>query len=118
MALQASANVGAIKAASGLPTWLRGIGARQVRLACGLVMFSYIFLHFFIRHNGGVVAVASLVVAHPGCQRHPLHCGRDPFVTWPMGALSTTIFSLRGRRNCATCLGLQHSALARQSLRS
>jgi len=27
--------------------WLRGIGVRQVRLACGLVMFSYIFSHFF-----------------------------------------------------------------------
>src|SRR6516225_6345539 len=55
MALQASANVGAIKAASGLPTWLRGIGARQVRLACGLVMFSYIFLHFF-NHALGIIS--------------------------------------------------------------
>ena len=27
--------------------WLRGIGVRQVRLACGLMMFSYIFSHFF-----------------------------------------------------------------------
>ena len=33
--------------ASGVATWLRGIGVRQVRLACGLVMFSYIFSHFF-----------------------------------------------------------------------
>jgi adenylate cyclase len=55
MALQASANVGAIKAASGLPTWLRGIGARQVRLACGLVMFTYIFLHFF-NHALGIIS--------------------------------------------------------------
>src|SRR6516165_4696616 len=55
MALQASANVGAIKAASGLPTWLRGIGTRQVRLACGLVMFSYIFLHFF-NHALGIIS--------------------------------------------------------------
>jgi adenylate cyclase len=30
-----------------IATWLRGIGVRQVRLACGLVMFSYIFSHFF-----------------------------------------------------------------------
>src|SRR5437763_9484594 len=30
-----------------LATWLRGIGVRQVRLVCGLVMFSYIFSHFF-----------------------------------------------------------------------
>src|SRR3984893_757932 len=32
---------------SGIATWLRGIGVRQVRLGCGLVMFSYIFSHFF-----------------------------------------------------------------------
>jgi adenylate cyclase len=57
MALQASAivNVGAIKAASGLPAWLRGIGVRQVRLACGLVMFSYIFSHFF-NHALGIIS--------------------------------------------------------------
>jgi adenylate cyclase len=30
-----------------LPMWLQGIGVRQVRIACGLVMFSYIFSHFF-----------------------------------------------------------------------
>ena len=27
--------------------WLRGIGVRQVRLVCGLIMFSYVFSHFF-----------------------------------------------------------------------
>jgi adenylate cyclase len=32
---------------SSVARWLRGIGVRQVRLACGLVMFSYIFSHFF-----------------------------------------------------------------------
>ena len=32
---------------SAMGIWLRGIGVRQVRLACGLVMFSYIFSHFF-----------------------------------------------------------------------
>src|SRR5258708_3650482 len=31
----------------GLATWLGGIGVRQVRLVCGLIMFSYIFSHFF-----------------------------------------------------------------------
>ena len=57
MALQASAivNVGATKAASRLPAWLRGIGVRQVRLACGLVMFSYIFSHFF-NHALGIIS--------------------------------------------------------------
>jgi adenylate cyclase len=33
--------------ASRATNWLRGIGVRQVRLACGLVMFAYIFSHFF-----------------------------------------------------------------------
>jgi len=41
--------------AAGAPRWLRwirGIGVRQVRLACGLVMFAYIFSHF-INHSIG-----------------------------------------------------------------
>lgn len=32
---------------SPLLRWLRGIGVRQVRLVCGLIMFAYIFSHFF-----------------------------------------------------------------------
>ena len=39
--------VSGLDAMSGVSGWLRGIGVRQVRLACGLVMFSYIFSHFF-----------------------------------------------------------------------
>ena len=37
---------------SGIATWLRGIGVRQVRLACGLVMFTYVFSHF-LNHSFG-----------------------------------------------------------------
>ena len=33
--------------ASAGTAWLRGIGVRQVRLTCGLIMFAYIFSHFF-----------------------------------------------------------------------
>jgi adenylate cyclase len=44
----------AIGAAAGMTNWLRGIGVRQVRLACGLVMFSYIFSHFFNHALGNV----------------------------------------------------------------
>ena len=40
--------------AVGMTTWLRGIGVRQVRLACGLVMFSYIFSHFFNHALGNI----------------------------------------------------------------
>src|SRR5689334_2672870 len=39
---------------SALATWLRGIGVRQVRLTCGLVMFSYIFSHFFNHALGNI----------------------------------------------------------------
>src|SRR5690242_13317895 len=58
MSLQAPAITGVsasgIGAGSGLANWLRGIGVRQVRLACGLVMFSYIFSHFFNHALGNV----------------------------------------------------------------
>jgi len=36
-------------------TWLRGIGVRQIRLITGLVMFAYIFSHFF-NHALGVIS--------------------------------------------------------------
>jgi adenylate cyclase len=39
--------------------WLRGIGVRQVRIACGLVMFSYIFSHFF-NHALGNISFATM----------------------------------------------------------
>src|SRR5215468_224337 len=51
MSLQASAIVDVQRRgqadSSRLMRWLRGIGVRQVRLFCGLIMFSYIFSHFF-----------------------------------------------------------------------
>src|SRR5690242_20604865 len=34
--------------------WLRGIGVRQVRLATGLIMFTYIFSHFFNHALGNI----------------------------------------------------------------
>ena len=42
-----------------MTTWLRGIGVRQVRLACGLVMFAYIFSHFF-NHALGNISYAAM----------------------------------------------------------
>src|SRR5207302_1317567 len=44
-----------VQATGEMPRWLkgvRGIGVRQVRLACGLVMFSYVFSHF-VNHSFG-----------------------------------------------------------------
>jgi adenylate cyclase len=46
-------------AMSRLRTWLRGIGVRQVRIACGLVMFAYIFSHFF-NHALGNISYATM----------------------------------------------------------
>lgn len=45
-------------AASRMPMWLQGIGVRQVRIACGLVMFAYIFSHFFNHALGNISFVA------------------------------------------------------------
>src|SRR5262249_41801743 len=59
MALQAPAIIGirspASEAARGPWAWMQGIALRQVRIACGLVMFAYIFSHFF-NHALGIVS--------------------------------------------------------------
>ena len=56
MALQTPAiAAGEKQTMPGLPTWLRGIGVRQVRLICGLVLFTYIFSHFF-NHALGTIS--------------------------------------------------------------
>ncbi len=63
MALQAPAivDVRAAKAGTASPLLARlsGIGVRQVRLACGLVMFAYIFSHFF-NHALGNISFAAM----------------------------------------------------------
>ncbi len=47
LAAPAIIDVRSVDKTPAIATWLRGIGVRQVRLVCGLVMFSYIFSHFF-----------------------------------------------------------------------
>ena len=37
-----------------LATWLHGIGVRQIRLITGLIMFAYIFSHFFNHALGNI----------------------------------------------------------------
>lgn len=58
MTVQATATVDTrarfLAESSGISQWLRGIGVRQIRLACGLVMFSYIFSHFFNHALGNI----------------------------------------------------------------
>jgi adenylate cyclase len=58
MALQAPAIVDVRQTGgtmpAGISNWLRGMGVRQVRLTCGLIMFAYIFSHFFNHALGNI----------------------------------------------------------------
>lgn len=45
--------------AAASPSWLAGIGVRQVRLATGVVMFAYVFSHFF-NHALGNISYATM----------------------------------------------------------
>lgn len=57
-----------------IQAWLRGIGARQVRLVTGLIMFAYIFSHYF-NHALGNVSYATMetwVQWHTAFWRNPL----------------------------------------------
>ena len=55
-------------------TWLRGIGVRQVRIATGLVMFAYIFSHFFNHALGNISydAMETWLKYHVAWWRFPL----------------------------------------------
>ncbi len=47
------------EASQGFGMWVRGIGVRQVRLACGLVLFAYVLGHF-TNHAVGNVSLAAM----------------------------------------------------------
>jgi adenylate cyclase len=74
---------------SGIATWLRGIGVRQVRLASGLVMFSYIFSHFF-NHALGNFSYDTM----EAWLRFHVWWWRIPIVNFTLYAAATTHFSL------------------------
>ena len=69
--------------------WLRGIGVRQVRLACGLVMFSYIFSHFF-NHALGNFSYDTM----EAWLRFHVWWWRIPVVNFTLYAAATTHFML------------------------
>lgn len=48
------------QAAAGPAAWWRGIGLRQIRLACGLVMFAYLLSHF-LNHALGNISLDALL---------------------------------------------------------
>jgi len=70
-------------------TWLRGIGVRQVRLVCGLVMFSYIFSHFFNHALGNF----SYDIMEAWLRFH-VWWWRIPVVNFTLYAAATTHFML------------------------
>jgi hypothetical protein len=73
----------------GIARWLRGIGVRQVRLACGLVMFSYIFSHFF-NHALGNFSYDTM----EAWLRFHVWWWRIPIVNFTLYAAAATHFSL------------------------
>jgi adenylate cyclase len=74
---------------SGIVTWLHGIGVRQVRLVCGLVMFSYIFSHFF-NHALGNFSYDTM----EAWLRFHVWWWRIPVVNFALYAAATTHFLL------------------------
>src|ERR1700694_4557090 len=75
---------------SGMTNWLRGIGVRQVRLACGLVMFSYIFSHFF-NHALGNISHATMAL----WLRYSIWWWRIPIGKFTIYRAAATHFALR-----------------------
>jgi adenylate cyclase len=74
---------------SAIGRWLRGIGIRQVRLVCGLVMFSYIFSHFF-NHALGSISYDTM----EAWLRFHVWWWRIPVVNFALYAAAATHFSL------------------------
>jgi adenylate cyclase len=89
MTLQAPAIVDVRPTGVNPAAWLRGIGVRQVRLGCGLVMFTYIFSHFF-NHALGNISYATMewwLTLH-------VWWWRIPIVNFTLYAAALTHFSL------------------------
>ena len=72
-----------------IASWFSGIGVRQVRLGCGLVMFSYIFSHFF-NHALGNLSYDTM----EAWLRFHVWWWRIPIVNFTLYAAATTHFML------------------------
>jgi adenylate cyclase len=75
---------------SKVTAWLRGIGVRQVRIVCGLVMFCYIFSHFFNHALGNI----SLATMHWWLQNVHVRWWRIPVVNDTLYTAAMIHFSL------------------------
>jgi adenylate cyclase len=91
MTLQTAAivDVRPVDQTSAIAKWLRGIGVRQVRLVCGLIMFSYIFSHFF-NHALGNFSYDTM----EAWLRFHVWWWRIPVVNFALYAAATTHFLL------------------------
>jgi len=72
-----------------IASWFSGIGVRQVRLGCGLVMFSYIFSHFF-NHALGNLSYDTM----EAWLRFHIWWWRIPIVNFTLYAAAATHFTL------------------------
>ncbi len=91
MTLQTAAivDVRPVDQTSAIARWLGGIGVRQVRLVCGLIMFSYIFSHFF-NHALGNFSYDTM----EAWLRFHVWWWRIPVVNFALYAAATTHFLL------------------------
>ena len=91
MALDATAiiDVRPAGASNPLSGWIRGISVRQVRIATGLVMFTYIFTHFFNHALGNI----SYDLMEYGLQ-YQVWWWRNPVVNFVLYASALTHFGL------------------------
>jgi adenylate cyclase len=89
LAAPAIIDIRTVDKAPAIAKWLRGIGVRQVRLVCGLVMFSYIFSHFF-NHALGNFSYDTM----EAWLRFHVWWSRIPVVNFTLYAAATTHFML------------------------
>ena len=58
-----------------MPAFIKGIGIRQVRITCGLILFSYLLSHFANHSLGNI----SYLAMEDGLDYH-MRFWRDPIV--------------------------------------
>ena len=106
-----------------LATWLHGIGVRQIRLITGLIMFAYIFSHFFNHALGNISydLMETWLRYHVWWWRIPVV--NDTLYLAAIVHFSLGLWALYQRRHfrysiaeiTQLVLRAEHSALARQS---
>ena len=93
-----------------LDKYIRSVGVRQIRLACGLVLFAYLLSHF-INHALGNISLDALAT---GVKYHTAFWKslpvstcfiprQPPMPAWDLGALPAPSISLESDRADTTC---------------